>query len=522
MNRILTVIRTIARYRLDYCQPPEKRSRILTFFLSIFPVSAVPANTPRGERIRRSLEELGPVFIKFGQLLSTRRDLLSNDIADELALLQDQVQPFSAKEAIKRIESDIGSPLDKVFREFDANSLAAASVAQVHSARLLDGTDVVVKVLRPGIDQTIKKDLRLLRKIARIFSQCTSVGRRLRLVEVIDEYERIILAELDLRHEAGNASQLRRNFKEGDLVYVPEIHWDLTCKTVMVSERIYGVPISDIESLKAKQINIKLLAERGVEIFFTQVFRDSFFHADMHPGNIFVDCTNPEDPRYIAVDCAIVGQLDDDDLHYLARNLLAIFKQDYRQVAKLHVECGWVPISTPLAEFESAMRTLCEPIFQRPLSEISFGQMLISLFRTAGQFEMQVQPQLVLLQKTLLNIEGVGRDLYPNLNLWDTAQPFLEQWVIERSSVQRISGRLQKEAPLLLELLPLLPDLISRRIRKTTPNLDNATAPHKPAYLAGLCGAVAMGISIGSDKPSLPWLIIGGLFLVSIFFYKTR
>ena len=311
---------------------------------------------------------MGPVFVKFGQLLSTRRDLLPLDIADELALLQDQVAPFPANEAIQRIEQALGSPLNDCFAEFDANPLAAASVAQVHGARLADGSDVVVKVLRPGIERTIAQDLKILRHVATLLARWTRSGRRLRPVEVVEEYERIIHGELDLQREAANASQLKRHFQAGDLVYVPAVHWPLTTQHVMVTERIYGVPISDMDTLRAKQVDVKLLAERGVEIFFTQVFRDSFFHADMHPGNIFVDCTAPEDPRYIAVDCAIVGQLDDQDLYYLARNLLAIFQQDYRLCAKLHIESGWISADTPIAEFESAMRTLCEPVFERPLA----------------------------------------------------------------------------------------------------------------------------------------------------------
>ena len=399
-------------------------------------------------------------------------------------------------------------------------TLAAASVAQVHGARLPDGSDVVVKVLRPGIEKTIDQDLKLLRHVARLLARWSRSGRRLKPVEVVAEYDRIIHGELDLQREAANASQLRRHFKSGDLVYVPEVHWPLTCEQVMVSERIYGVPVSDIETLQSKQVDIKLLAERGVEIFFTQVFRDSFFHADMHPGNIFVDCTKPEDPRYMAVDCAIVGQIDEQDLYYLARNLLAIFQQDYRLCAKLHIECGWVPPDTPIAEFESALRTLCEPVFERPLSDISFGQMLVTLFRTAGQFDMQVQPQLVLLQKTLLNIEGLGRQLYPELNLWDTAKPFLEQWVADRYSLQNISQRLQQDAPALLETLPLLPDLILNRLRQT-PRAKQSPPARAPQVLPlATLGALALGLGIAGS--STGWLILGGGCLFGALFIRNR
>ena len=521
MSRVVALYRAVARYRLDQLLPARQRPRMFSLLLRVFPVLSVPATTPRGERLRRALEDLGPVFVKFGQLLSTRRDLLPHDIADELALLQDQVAPFPAKEAIQRIEGALGKPLSECFAEFDANPLAAASVAQVHGARLPDGSDVVVKVLRPGIEKTIDQDLRLLRHVARLLARWSRSGRRLKPVEVVAEYDRIIHGELDLQREAANASQLRRHFKAGDLVYVPLVHWPLTCKQVMVSERIYGVPVSDIETLKSKQVDIKLLAERGVEIFFTQVFRDSFFHADMHPGNIFVDCTKPEDPRYMAVDCAIVGQIDEQDLYYLARNLLAIFQQDYRLCAKLHVECGWVPPDTPIAEFESALRTLCEPVFERPLSDISFGQMLVTLFRTAGQFDMQVQPQLVLLQKTLLNIEGLGRQLYPELNLWDTAKPFLEQWVADRYSLQSVSQRLQQDAPALLETLPLLPDLILNRLRQTPPRAaQNPPARASQVLPLATLGALALGLGIAGSGTG--WLILGGGCLLGALFIRNR
>ena len=520
MSRVVTLYRTIARYRLDELLPANQRPKFFSLLLRIFPVLSVPNTTPRGERLRRALEDLGPVFIKFGQLLSTRRDLLPHDIADELALLQDQVAPFPAKEAIQRIERALGKPLNDCFAEFDANPLAAASVAQVHAAQLPDGSNVVVKVLRPGIEKTIDHDLRLLKHAARLLSRWSRTGRRLRPVEVVAEYDRIIHGELDLQREAANTSQLRRHFRAGDLVYVPKVHWALTCGQVMVSERIYGVPVSDITTLEQKQVDIKLLAERGVEVFFTQVFRDSFFHADMHPGNIFVDCRTPEDPRYMAVDCAIVGQLDEQDLYYLARNLLAIFQQDYRLCAKLHIECGWVHPDTPIAEFEGALRTLCEPVFERPLSDISFGHMLVSLFRTAGQFDMQVQPQLVLLQKTLLNIEGLGRQLYPKLNLWDTAKPFLEQWVADRYSLQTMAKRLQEDAPALLETLPLLPDLILNRLRQTP---KSETAPRRSSSrvlpLATL-GALSLGLGIAGSGTG--WLLGGGGCLLCALLIRDR
>jgi ubiquinone biosynthesis protein len=460
-------------------------------------------------RLRVALQTLGPVFIKFGQLLSTRRDLLPEDLADELALLQDRVPPFPSSQAVSTIEQALGAPLDQLFATFDPEPLAAASVAQVHSATLPSGEAVVVKVLRPGIETTIREDVRLIKLLAFVVERFSRGGWRLRATEVASDYEHTILDELDLSREAGNASQLRRNFRDSGLVYVPEIHWPLTNRTVMVSERISGIPVSDIDALRARDVDLKLLAERGVEIFFTQVFRDSFFHADMHPGNIFVNAENPGDPSYLAVDCAIVGQLDERDLYYLARNLLAIFQQDYRLVARLHVECGWVPPDTPIAAFESAMRTLCEPVFERPLADISFGHMLISLFRTAGRFDMTVQPQLVLLQKTLLNIEGLGRQLYPDLNLWDTAQPFLEKWLAERFAPPAVLKRLQYEAPFWLETLPTLPDLLLRRLQ--TP-VEQPDSPSHNSWLGSFTyGPLLLGAGMAAGSGELQWLWAGAL-----------
>jgi len=511
IRRLLKVYSVVGRYRLDTLIPEERRGPLLRGLVALNPAAtAKNATNPRGQRVREALEALGPVFIKFGQLLSTRRDLLPDDIADELALLQDQVPPFPTGDAIALIEQSLGSSIDTVFAHFDHTPLAAASVAQVHSATLPSGEDVVVKVLRPDIESVIRQDLQLIKQLAYWVVRLFRDGRRLRPVEVAADYERTLLDELDLRREAGNASQLRRNFLGSNLVYVPEVHWPLTTQRVMVSERIYGVPVTDVATLKAQQVDMKLLAERGVEIFFTQVFRDSFFHADMHPGNIFVDTQNPADPRYLAIDCAIVGQLDESDLYYLARNLLAIFRQDYRLVAKLHVECGWVPPETPIAEFEAAMRTLCEPVFERPLGDISFGHMLVTLFRTAGRFNMEVQPQLVLLQKTLLNIEGLGRQLYPELNLWDTAQPFLERWLAERYAPQTVFKRLQEDAPAWLESLPLVPDLLLARL-KADPK-PAVSGSHRPSFTTVLAGVITGGLLIATalTDPEQPLLAAAG------------
>jgi ubiquinone biosynthesis protein len=459
--RLAKIFRVAGRYRLDEFADPGRLPTAARIALRLFPWRLHGStDLPRGVRLRRALEELGPVFIKFGQMLSTRRDLLPEDIADELAKLQDDVPPFPEAQAMAIIEAGLGKPVDQLFARFEARPMASASVAQVHAATLPGGEEVVVKVIRPDIEPVIRQDIALLFTLARMVARYVPDGWRLRPVEVVADYELVILDELDLGREAANASQLRRNFEDSRLVYIPEVHWDYTCHTVFTMERISGIPVTDIEALRARGTDLKLLGERGVEIFFTQVFRDSFFHADMHPGNIFVDASDPADPTYIAVDCAIVGSLSDADQYYLARNLLAVFHRDYREVAQLHVECGWVPPDTRIQDFESAMRAVCEPVFERPISDISFGQLLVYLFRTARRFDMEVQPSLVLLQKTLLNIEGLGRQLYPELNLWDTAQPFLEKWVEERYSPQSLLRRLQRHAPSWLEQLPQLPDVV--------------------------------------------------------------
>ncbi|MDX1443205.1 MAG: ubiquinone biosynthesis regulatory protein kinase UbiB [Gammaproteobacteria bacterium] len=420
---------------------------------------------PRGARIRLALEDLGPIFVKFGQMLSTRRDLLPHDIAKELAHLQDRVPPYPGVEARGRIEKSLGAKIEDVFSEFEETPLASASIAQVHAATMHDGRKVIVKVLRPGIEKVIRRDIELLYFIAKLARRYWADGRRLRPVEVVAEYEKTILDELDLMREGANASELRRNFDGSELLYVPEVYWDWTRRDVMVMERIYGIPIRDLDALHAAGTNMQELSERGVEIFFTQVFRHNFFHADMHPGNIFVDVSNPQKPKYIAVDFGIVGTLDTDDQHYLAENFIAFFNRDYRRVAELHVESGWVPAGTRVDEFESAIRTVCEPIFNKPLKEISFGQLLLRLFQVARRFQMEVQPQLVLLQKTLLNIEGLGRDLYPDLDLWKTAKPFLENWMKEQLGPRHYFKRLKKDFPELAEAFREMPLLLRKTLR---------------------------------------------------------
>lgn len=415
----------------------------------------------RGERLRLALEELGPVFVKFGQAVSTRRDLLPLDIADELAKLQDRVPPFPGSVAKAMIERAYGKPVSEVFAQFDEQPLAAASIAQVHVAQLRTGQEVIVKVLRPGMREVIGRDLEVLYALAGLAERYWSDGRRLRPIEVVREYEKTILDELDLMREAANASQLKRNFAGSPLLYVPDIHWDYCRVDVMVMERIHGVPISDMARLRAAGTDIPKLARNGVEIFFTQVFRHNFFHADMHPGNIFVLIDDPKNPRYAAIDFGIVGTLDPRDQHYLAENFLAVFDRDYKRVAMLHLESGWVPPGTRVDEMESAVRTVCEPIFNKPLKDISFGMILLRLFEISRRFNMEIQPQLILLQKTLLNIEGLGRDLYPDLDIWNTASPILREWMRERTSVRGLLKSLRKHWPELIEAARQIPSAIS-------------------------------------------------------------
>ncbi|WP_428354241.1 ubiquinone biosynthesis regulatory protein kinase UbiB [Methyloprofundus sp.] len=410
----------------------------------------------RGVRIRRTLEDLGPIYVKFGQALSTRKDILPDDIADELVKLQDKVPPFSNQQAREVIEKELGMSIDTAFAEFSASPLASASVAQVHAAVLHTGEQVVVKVLRPDVEKWIHSDIGLLYELAYFAEKFWDDAKRLHAKEIVAEFEKTLLDELDLIREAGNASKLRRNFENSEAIYIPEIHWEFTRKKVLVMERIYGIPVGNIDELRENNADFKLLAERGVEIFFTQVFRDNFFHADMHPGNIFVELPG----KYIAVDFGIVGTLSPSDQRYLAENFLAFFNQDYRRVAEMHLASGWVPADTRVEEFESAIRSVCEPIFDKPLKDISFGLLLLRLFQTARRFDMQVQPQLVLLQKTLLNIEGLGRQLYPDLDLWQTAKPFLEDWFKERLSPKtKIKQALQK-FPELAEKFPEIPSLL--------------------------------------------------------------
>lgn len=457
--RIFRIIRTLIHYRLDqdlreqHLTLPLLFLRVLFFWQKRCSIALSPA-----ERLRRALIELGPLFVKFGQMLSTRRDLLTPEYANALAELQDKVPPFDAALARQRIEASLEQPIEKLFKSFSELPLASASVAQVHAAELHTGEQVVVKIIRPRIRRQIAEDLRVLHWLAVRVERNHIDGPRLRPREVIRDYEHTLLDELDLRVEAANTSALKRNFDGSDLLYVPQVHWPFVRRNVLVMERIYGVPIGDVAALINAGVDMKELSSRGVQIFFTQVFRDRFFHADMHPGNIFVDVSDPKKPRYIAVDCAIMGSLSERDQLYLAENFVAFFNRDYRRVAELHLQSGWVPEGTSVEAFESAIRANCEPIFGKPLSEISFGAFLLSLFQTARRFNMSVQPQLVLLQKTLFYVEGLGRQLYPELDLWQTAKPYLESWSAERVSPRKVWTSLKRQAPTWLAKLPDLPN----------------------------------------------------------------
>jgi len=467
VRRLLVIQRALVRHGLDDFVRATHLYRPFRFlfFLSPWTWFQRSAGTTRGMRLRLALEELGPIFVKFGQALSTRRDLLPVDIADELALLQDQVPPFDGKIAVATIESTFGRPLAEIFAFFDETPLAAASIAQVHAATLKGGEDVVVKILRPGMREIIERDLEVLAALAALADEYWGDARRLRPRELVAEYRKTILDELDLMREAGNASQLRRNFQGSRLLYVPEVYWDYCRANVMVMERIHGIIVNRIDELKARGANIPKLAENGVEIFFTQVFRHNFFHADMHPGNIFVQVDDPENPRYAAVDFGIVGTLEARDQHYLAENFLAFFDRDYARVAMLHVESGWVPRGTRVDELESAVRTVCEPIFNKPLKDISFAQVLLRLFEAARRFDMRIQPQLILLQKTLLNIEGLGRQLYPELDLWKTAHPIMRAWMRDRVSPRTLFAGMRAQLPDAIETLRQLPKIVKAGVR---------------------------------------------------------
>ncbi len=540
LPRLIKILTIIAKYRLDQVAGLRGVARLLTPFFVIggLPWTFHPTRKlSAASRLKAALQDLGPIYIKFGQLLSTRRDFLPTAITEELQSLQDRVPGFAKPDIHTLVERALSSPWNQHFATLDLEPLASASIAQVHSATLHDGEQVVVKVLRPGIEHVIRDDIKLLHWIARIIQNHVPGGTRLRPCEVVSDYEKVILDELNLVSEGANTTQLRRNFEDSSQLYVPKVYWDLSRQNMLVMERIHGIPVSDINRLREHNIDLRLLAETGVQIFFTQVFEHSFFHADMHPGNIFVDPASAGNPRYIAIDCAIIGSLSREDQQYLARNLLAIFKRDYRKVAELHVECGWVPKHTRIHEFEAAMRTVCEPIFEKPLKDISFGHLLVQLFRTASRFDMEVQPSLVLLQKTLLNVEGLGRQLYPDLDLWQTALPFLETWNRRRMQPTYLYRSLKENVPDWIEQIPELPQLAinalnqHQRISELNSNMQRIAEQQK--YLEALrqrrtrtAGIVTLIAAIVLAHPvlqsalgsiPLPSVILGGVGLYLLY-----
>ena len=464
-RRALSIVATVCRHRLDTLINHELADqfaapRWLRLLCRFGPQQLIPIREPDvGTRLRAALQELGPVYIKLGQLLSTRPDVVGEELAGELANLQDAVPPFETALAKARVEAALGNPLDEVFATFEDTPLAAASIAQVHAATLQGGDEVVVKIVRPGLEKRIAPDIELARSLAQRLEQRSDFARRAHLVQIVDDYETTILAELDMRQEASNTEQLRRNFADSDMLYVPRVYHDLNHANVLVLERIHALPISRISAHATPEVDLKLLAERGVQTFFTQVFEHNFFHADMHPGNVFVDIDDPSDPSYVALDCAIIGTLPRADRLYLARNLVAFFNRRYDEVARLHLQSGWVPPETDADAFEAVIREVCDPLFEKPLAEISFAEFMAKLLDTAAAFEMEVQPQLILLQKTLLYVEGLGRSLYPALDLWETGKPFIEQWVADQISPRAQLSTLAERAPEIIDLLPRLPEL---------------------------------------------------------------
>lgn len=502
--RLLSIWWQACKLRLDTLIPKSSPLGLRLLFL---PAKMFPrGNRSRAQSLRIFLERQGPIFIKFGQLLSTRPDLLADDIAFELKQLQDNVPAFDALQFQQLVESGLGAPVEELFARYDAQPLASASLAQVHCAQLKTGEEVVIKVIRPGVERQIGRDIRLMKSLARFVNRMGADGRRLHAPEVVEDYEFTIENELSMPHEAANAQRLRDNFLDNPINYTPKIYWDFVRDNILVMERIDGIPVTDADAIAAQGIDLKKLAETGVEIFFTQVFEHNFFHADMHPGNIFVSKTEIDQPQYISVDCAIVGSLTDAERYSLASMLLAVFKRDYRKVADIQIMSGWVSPDTPPHKFEAEIRTVCEPIFAKPLSEISFANMLVTLFRTARRFDMQVMPSMVLLEKTIVNIEGLGRQLYPELDLWATAQPFLERWTKQRYSPRTLLQEFRSQVPDWMEKLPEIPPLIYGMLQTMQQPVTTQKPAEKKAgsQKAPLILAAAIGVALGLSVPFLP------------------
>ncbi len=533
--RLLDIQRVLVRHGLDQLISSTHLFRPLRFIFYLWPPNwgRKRSSAPRGQRIREALEELGPIFVKFGQSVSTRQDLLPDDIGSELAKLQDQVPPFSNELVLQAIQDAYDRPADEVFTEFNPEALAAASIAQVHVAKLHNGLEVIVKILRPNMQQEIERDIEVLYLIAGLAQRYWAEGHRLHPIEIVGEYEKTILNELDLMREAANAAQLRRNFNGSPLIYVPEVYWDYCRTQVMVMERIHGVPIRDMDRLRQAGTNFKKLAANGVEIFFTQVFRDNFFHADMHPGNIFVEVDDPDNPRYAAVDFGIVGTLEDGDRRYLAENFLAFFDRDYHRVAQLHVNSGWVPVNTRVDELESAFRTVCEPIFNKPIKDISFGQVLLRLFQVARRFDMEVQPQLMLLQKTLVQIEGLGRELYPDLDLWETGQPVLKKWMLAQTGPKATAERVWRDLPEVRYVLERLPSVARRLVDQALASEGKLPIPDRLTMhrrerrqyrvIVGAAGIIAGALLIGLDAgPEWVGWGVGAIGAVALYLGRPK
>ena len=472
--RLFRIAVVLTRYRMDTLildMPALKLARV---------VRMIPwgrrgvRDLSRGARLRLALEELGPIYVKFGQILSTRRDLLPHDIADELAKLQDDVPAFPGEQARAIVEEELGKPVAELFGSFDETPMASASIAQVHAATLPDGTEVVAKVVRPGIEKRITDDLELLTTLANLARRYHPEGERIRPNEVVAEFKRVIFDELSMQSEGANASMLRRNWEDSEALYIPKIYWSHTADRVLVMERVGGVPVRDIDELKRQGVDMERLARRGIRVFYQQVFRDNLFHADMHPGNIRIDTTDPANASFIALDFGIVASLTPNDLYYIGENFLAIFNRDYRRVAELHIEAGWVPADTRIDEMEAAARTVCEPSFTRPLEEVSFAELLVNLFEVARRFKLTLQPQLIMLQKTLLNIEGMGRDLYPKINIWDVAKPELESIFRERYGIGKTAKKLGRELPSWVARGPEIPNLIHDALKFASSGRINA------------------------------------------------
>ncbi len=488
--RFFIIWHTLVKYGIDLLIPKTSGHFIIKLLTYIMPVAWWRnVDEPVEVRVRKALEALGPIYVKFGQAISTRPDLLPPEMAQELAKLQDDVTPFSHEESVRIIEKSLKKPVDEAFAEFGNEVLASASIAQVHTATLHSREQVIVKVVRPGIAKTIHSDLSLMYLFAWLINSLSSEAKRLRLPEIVEEFDKTISDELDLLQEAANATALRQNFENSDILYVPQIHWEYCAKDVLVMERVFGVSIGDIETLRENNVNLKELAARGVTIFFTQVFYHQYFHADMHPGNIFVDISNPDKPKYIAIDFGIMGSLNDRDQYYLAENFLAFFNRDYRRVAQLHIDSGWIPSTVKVTDFEAAIRKASEPIFGKPLSEISFAQFLLTLFQTARRYEMEVQPQLVLLQKTFFNIEGLGRVLYPDLDLWDTGKPILEDWMKTQIGPQALYKKLKDHSGEYSEILAELPRLLQSNLKN---NISQQKSNHQKLSESVLLGFVLL------------------------------